>query len=137
MLLHHKYSGFHLIEILITLTITAIISHWMLSNYRLYIVEERRREAEQALFSCASALEEFAIQHGKFTGATLKKLKINPRIKGRSYELQINLANDNRYIISAHPLEHQAALDKKCGVLVLTSTGEKSVTGSNSAEQCW
>jgi type IV pilus assembly protein PilE len=137
MLLAHKYSGFHLIEILITLTITAIISHWMLSNYQFYIVEERRREAEQALFSCASALEEFAIQYGKFTGATLKKLKINPRLKGRSYELQINLANDNRYIISAHPLERQAKLDKKCGVLVLTSIGEKSVTGSNSAEQCW
>lgn len=132
-----NYRGFHLIEILIVLALTSIMSHWMLSSYTSIIAKERRREAEQALFSLASALEEYALQHSSYAGATLQQLKLPSHIAGDSYELVINFARQNEFLISAHPLARQAENDTRCGILLLTSSGEKNMTGSGTQRECW
>lgn len=132
-----RQHGFHLIEILIVLAITSIMSHWMLSSYTKVIAKERRREAEHALYSMASALEEYAVEHATYAGATLRQLKIPSRVAGNNYKLMINSARQYTYVISAHPLAQQAEVDARCGILLLTSTGEKSMTGAGSQQECW
>lgn len=129
--------GFHLIEVLITLALAAILCQWMLGSYQYVIAKERRREAEHNLISLASALEEYAIEHSTYAGATLRKLHFPSLIAGDNYELEINYLRQSDYLISTHPLARQAELDKRCGVLLLSSTGEKSVTGSGSLSECW
>lgn len=130
-------AGFHIIEILITLSLTAIMSHWMLGKYQTFIAETRRREAQQGLFTLASVMEDYAIQHRGYGGATMKKLHTPAKIAGKNYELVIVYANTNDYLISARPLGRQAIVDARCGILSLSSTGESRVSGSGGHNQCW
>jgi Tfp pilus assembly protein PilE len=125
-----KNDGFHLIEILITLSLVAIMSHLMIERYQHFIVETRRKEAVQALHMLASAMENYAIEHSTYSGADFTKLKINPHISGGNYILIINHAHNDGYLLSANPLSHQADADKHCGTIKLSSTGELSVTGT-------
>ena len=133
----HKKNGFHLIEILIVLALTSIMSQWVLRSYTTIIAKERRREAEHALFSLASALEDYAIKHESYAGATLHQLKFPSHVASDNYELVINFARENEYLISAHPLARQAEIDTRCGILLLTSTGEKNMSGAGSPRECW
>lgn len=130
-------AGFHFIEILITLSLIAIMSHWMLAKYQLFIADARRREAQQGLLALASAMEEYAIQHMGYRGATLRKLRTPTKIAGNNYELVIVNTNTNDYLISAQPIGRQAILDARCGILSLTSTGERRASGSAGHSQCW
>ena len=129
--------GFHLIEILITLAIISVMSHWVLANYQHFTAETRRREAVNSLFVLASALEQYALANSQYRGATLRKLNMQRSIAGGTYDLQIDNAQENTYQISAHPLQRQAEMDKRCGVLLLTSEGERRVTGTSNATTCW
>lgn len=133
----HKTNGFHLIEILIVLALTSIMSHWMLNSYASIIAKERRREAVHALYSLASALEGYALEHASYAGATLRQLKLPTRVADGNYELVINFARQNEFQISAHPLARQAEIDTRCGILLLTSTGEKNITGAGTHKECW
>lgn len=134
---HQKLFGFHLLEILITLALTAIMSQWMLGKYQYFIADARRQEAKQALLALASAMEEYGLQQNGYTDATLQKCHIKAKVAANNYELSIRSATQQRYLISARPLGKQARLDSVCGVLTLTSTGEKSVSGSAPVTQCW
>lgn len=128
-------DGFHLIEILIALAMIGIASQWMIANYQHFIVEEYRREAQHGLVSLASALENYAFENNGFHGASLRKLKVPHYLSRHQYELRIEHVRKNGYLISARPLSKQAVKDAACGVLFLSSTGEKYVSGS--ATTCW
>ena len=134
---NNRYAGFHLIEILIALALTAIISQWLLGHYQNFIADERRREAEQALYALASALEEYAMANATYAGATLQNLRVQAIIANNTYELTINSAQQNDYLVSARPLRDQAKIDSRCGKLLLTSAGEKRSTGHDNTQQCW
>lgn len=132
-----KCQGFHLLEILITLTLTAIMSQWMLGKYQYFIAKARRQEAKQALLALASALENYGLQHNGYADATLQNCRVNASVAANHYKLVIHSATGHRYQIAAYPLDKQARLDAGCGVLTLTSTGEKRVSGSSPVSYCW
>lgn len=137
MRLLHQNNGFHLLEILITLSIIAIISTWATSHYQTLIASTHRRETEHALIALASALESYALENGSYADASLIKLKISPHTANKTYKLKIQSATDRSFKISAEPLHQQAAYDNFCGTLSLTSTGEKSNDGAAEVKDCW
>lgn len=133
----HQNNGFHLLEILITLSIIAIISTWATSKYQTLIASTHRREAEHALIVLASVLESYALETGSYSDASLTKLKISTFTSNKTYKLKIVNATDRSFMISAEPMHQQAINDNQCGTLSLTSTGEKLNDGTAEVKDCW
>jgi prepilin-type N-terminal cleavage/methylation domain-containing protein len=129
--------GFSFIEIIIVLAMIAIMSHWMLGSYQGFIAAAKRREAENTLLTLASALEDYAVQRGSYSGATLRKLHLSALAANHDYEFKIIHADHHAYLIAALPVNRQALIDDQCGTLYLTAAGEKRVSGKTSAAHCW
>lgn len=130
-------SGFHLIEILITLAIISILSVTAFPVYSQYIAKERRLEAVAILTNLAIALEEFHLENNSYLSATLKNLKISDNIANNSYQLIITSTTTNDYLITAKPLNRQAEIDQSCGSLTLNASGEKQISGTGRIDECW
>jgi type IV pilus assembly protein PilE len=132
-----KKKGFHLLEILIVLTIIAISGGWVLGNYQSFLVFERRSEAKTALLKLAASLEDYALIHGSYTDATLLACNITSLVADNFYLLQIDIADTFHYHLSAIPRSTQAKLDTQCGALSLSSNGEKNISGTKTWQHCW
>lgn len=130
-------KGFHLIEILITLTILMILLAVSIPTYSHYLVCEKRLEAEAALGKLAILMEHYHIEYNTYQGATLTELKMPQHIAKDNYQLIIQSVNDNDYLISAIPLGDQAEKDDACRTLTLNSLGQKRISGSGNLNECW
>jgi type IV pilus assembly protein PilE len=133
----HTSTGFHLIEILITIAIIGILSLVSFPIYSEHITEERRLEAANTLSKLALALEEFHFTNNTYDTATLTNLHFPETIAENSYRINIVTATKTDYIISATPINKQANSDSYCGTLTLNSYGEKSINGKGSINECW
>lgn len=134
---HHKSAGFHLLEILIVISIIGILSGWMITNYQTFFAKAKRHTAAASLYSLASALEEYAMIEGNYESATLARLHADEFVANHSYQLKIDDLDSQAFKISARPLAAQAQIDAACGNLILTSSGVKAVSGHKRLEECW
>ncbi|MBV9576322.1 MAG: prepilin-type N-terminal cleavage/methylation domain-containing protein [Gammaproteobacteria bacterium] len=130
-------DGFHLIEILITLTIVSLLMTTALPAYYHYLTQVRRFEAANDLSKLALALESYFIEHHTYENATLDVLHFPKIIAKNTYQLAILSATENDYRLTATPQAHQAEQDKRCGVLALNAAGEKMITGDGNINECW
>lgn len=130
-------KGFHLIEMLITLMIIAILMATSIPTYSQYLIYEKRLEAVSALAKTAIKMEHYHIEHNTYQGATLQTLHMPARIAKNSYQLIILSAAGNAYVLSAMPLGRQAEKDSTCGILTLNSSGKKSISGPGKLNDCW
>ncbi len=129
-------DGFHLIEVLITLTIMGILSAISLPTYLHHLTTVRRLEATNLLSKLAIAMEQYHIEHDTYQNATLEALHFPTLIGEQTYQLQIE-SHAHQYLLSAIPLGSQATRDARCATLTLTSEGEKGQTGAGKREECW
>lgn len=132
-----KIEGYNLLEILVVLCIISIISHWSFMHYQSLTSQSRRHEAILALLALASALETYALTHDSYSHATLDNLNIAAFTSHQRYGLQIDLANDNHYQISASPNAQQHQWDIACDKLIYNSEGEKTISGRADPKRCW
>lgn len=133
----HSSNGFHLIEILIVLTIIGILSSFIISSYSQHFVHTKRLEAANKLLNLAISMEKYHIQHNSYEGATLVTLNIPELIVKDTYQLIIKTASNDDYLLIAKPLGQQAENDKLCAALTLTENGERNITGIGKNEECW
>jgi type IV pilus assembly protein PilE len=133
----NRQRGLHLIEVLIVLALIAISSQWALGHYEQISAHQHRITAQGALYELAMALEEYALENQTYAGATLQALGVKTRVASRQYILTIDKANDVRFVISARPQTPQDMRDQDCGVLSLSSEGDKLASGSRSSRSCW
>ena len=129
--------GFHLIELLITLTIIAILAAISLPIYSHYTVSAKRLTASAALSALSIAMERYYFLQNTYENATLQQLHIDETTANNQYRLQIDTATHNTYRIAAIPQAEQAQKDKRCGILMLNEKGEQSTTGPGMREECW
>lgn len=138
--MHDKYqkqAGFHLIEVMLTLSLIIILSHLLVTHYQHMIAAEKRQIAESTLFNLGSQLEEYAMTHMTYEGATMMKLGKPEHVAQGGYLIKITVSNRHDYLISAVPLLKQALEDKRCGILSLSSSGTKFVSGIDGVDTCW
>lgn len=133
MITHIDNHGFSLIELMIAITIISILSALSFPLYTTHVHHTQRIEAEITLTKLASALEEYFIKNNSYQNADLNQLSFEEPITKHHYHFNIALANAEHYLITATP----PSPDTECGILTLSETGEKTISGNSSLSSCW
>ncbi len=133
-----KQMGFTLIELMITVAIIGILSSVGYPSYMSHIQKAKRSEAQAALVSMATAMEQWRVENNNdYTGVTVgtgDTSIFTDRVPTdgsgtQSYTLSIATLTTGNYTLQATPVSTD-----DCGTLTLDSTGVKtSSTGTN----CW
>lgn len=137
MKMNQSHFGFHLFEILISLSLISLLAAISIPIYSHYFVKEKRYEALSMLHKLAIALEQYHIENNTYENATLKKLQFAQKIINSNYQLQLESLKIDSYRIIAKPIGKQARGDRICGGLILNSVGEKKITGPGKVTECW
>ena len=132
-----KQSGFHLMEILITITLVGILFSFAVPSFTHYLVRSHRLEAENMLLKLAIAMDHYHFEHNDYDNVTLEALHFPEFVAAKSYQLRIHSDENTDYILSAIPLEKQVSRDRLCGTLMLNSLGEKKISGDGEIFDCW
>lgn len=136
--------GFTLIEMLITVSIIAIISAIAIPSYQEQIRRTRRADARQELMRFATAQERFYTNCNRFAltlnGATATCSGLDgagATVTSSNAYYTISMASDGAtYTLTAAPRLAQVA-DTGCGSLSLTDAGVRGSTGTLPAADCW
>jgi type IV pilus assembly protein PilE len=143
--------GFTLIELMIVVTIVAILATITLPSYRDAVRKTRRAEARSALMQLMQQQERYYTLHTRYiafsresTGADERQFKwySGSSAKESAYEISgiacadEGIENCIQLVAEAgKPNVNASYTDPGCSSLSLTSTGAKSATGS--ASNCW
>lgn len=137
-------AGFTLIEILVAVTILAIIAAIALPIYQDKIYKGRRADAKTALADLGNRMERYYAQNNTYATATIASgvsttdVLASAASAGTTYTLSIVSAGTTAttWTIQAAPTGAQSS-DTLCGTLSLTSTNVKTISGTGTASQCW
>ncbi len=136
-----KQMGFTLIELMITVAIIGILSSVGYPSYMSHIQKAKRSEAQAALVSMATAMEQWRVENNNdYTGVTVgtgDTSIFTDRVPTdgsgtQSYVLSIPTLTIDSYTLQATPYGTQVS--DNCGNLTLTSTGVKGATLTTG---CW
>lgn len=133
-----RQRGVTLIELMIALTVLAIVVSVAVPGYRQQVMRTYRSEAKQLLLSEATALERCFMNLNAYNASGCPSTGSFPRLmaEGR-YQLTATIAAGS-FTIRAVP-QGQQAKDTKCKTLTLTHRMVKGVAGgaTETAEYCW
>lgn len=120
-----NHLGFSLLEILITMSLVAILSLLANAAYTHFTNHAQRLAAEQTLLRAAAALERYALVHGNYDGANLSdELHSTP-----GYELNANITATT-YTLTASPNKNN---HDTCGRLSINENHDTVSDFANSA----
>lgn len=143
-----KQKGFTLVELLITVTIVAILAAVAYPSYTSSVNKGRRADAQNALLNFAALQERFYSDRGSYgglddiTGGALAELPSNEglyTITIRCPDTTAECAVANRpqeYVLDATPV----LADELCNVLTYSNTSIRGATGGTSTDpvnDCW
>ncbi len=132
-----RYSGFTLIELIITVVIVGIIAAIAYPSYTRNVMKSNRSAAESFMLSLATREEQYLLDSRQYT-ATVADLLSVPADVGRNYNVTIAIvAAPPSYTITATPIGNQLSADTACGTLTLAQDGTKGVSGSAGVASCW
>ncbi len=129
-------AGFTLLELMIVVSIVAILAGIAYASYRDQIVKSRRAAATTCLQERAQFMERYYTTNLTYTGAPA------PASCGADLAPFYNVAfsgtpDAKTYLIQAAPTASQP--DSKCATLGINAQGIRTASGTYSAtpEQCW
>lgn len=133
----NKQSGFTLIELMIAVAIVGILTSVGYPSYQNHIKKAKRVEAQGALVSFATAMEQWRVENnGKYSGVTEASAIFATQVPTdgsgtKTYDLSFDgTPTDSTYTLKATPVQTD-----DCGTLTLDSTGVKGSTSSKT--DCW
>jgi type IV pilus assembly protein PilE len=140
--------GFTLIELMIVVAIVGIISAIALPSYQSSVAKSRRAEARAQLLETVQFMQSFYSQNDRFDQnragtavsipAALAQVPKGAAAGAQTYTIQFNgTPTIAAYTIEAVPRTGGPMASDKCGTLRLTSVGGRTVTGTQSAVECW
>ena len=134
-------KGFTLIELMIVVTVIAVLVMIALPSYTKYTFRARRGEGQELLLRLANAQERYYATYNKYAQDPVTDLKFaSANSAGGYYKIKIEQLDgttfDTGYIATATATGSQAG--DSCGNLTMDSRGNKSQSGSNTANgRCW
>jgi len=138
-----KERGFTLIEVMVAVVIVSILAAIAYPSYRAYVVRAQRAAAKTVMLEAAQYMERVYTAANRYdrllnsnVPVTLPEgLSHSPKDGPATHRIQLqpSALTPTAYTIEAVPLGR----DESCGTLALTSTGRRSVSGTDSVAQCW
>lgn len=130
----NKQRGFTLLEVMITVTIVAILAATATFGYGHYAERANRTEAKSVLMDLAQRLERHYTDEGTYDGFTVpNSLAQVPTGEGRNATYSIDVSTSNQsFSITATPTGNQSK--DKCGELGIDNVGRKTADGEG---DCW
>ena len=139
-----RQVGFSLLELLIAMTVVAIVASIAIPGWRAHLMASRRTEAVSMLMQLATRQEQFRVQQQRYAGTD--ELAIRP-------PAGLGILNvSERYILTATAGDHEftaeatvntdgtQADDAECWLFGIDESGQRwseSNTGDISTTQCW
>lgn len=132
-------KGFTLIELMIAVIIIAVLAAISYPAYINYTVNTRRAAATACLTEMAQFMERHYTTNMSYVGGdTLIPETSCERELAVHYTFSFPAAaTANAYNVTAVPQGQQASRDTKCGTLGLNQSGNQTVSGSGTEEECW
>jgi len=131
-----KTGGFTLIELMIVIAILSIIVAVGYPSYQEHVKKSRRAEGMGQLLELADRMERAYSDRGTYP-TDISEVYV-ATTAGGLYSLSIVSANNISFIVSATPTSVKNQDDDKCNTFILSSLGEKSVSGGSLAtDRCW
>ena len=134
-----RAHGFTLIELMVALTVGAILASVAYPSYLSQVAKGRRADGKQALVELAQKLERFYTERGTYAGATLGGTGgLYPAVSpGGFYALAVSSQNADGFVIAAAPLGNQVG--DACSTLGYNQLGDRTVgVGATlTVNQCW
>jgi len=131
-----QVSGFTLIELMIVVLVAAILAAVAYPSFIEQVRKSRRTDAASALVDLAAKLERYYAGNGSYTGTSVNALLGRTTSEEGYYNLTMNVPlGGQSYALTATRAGDQ--INDKCGNFTLNSLGDKGVSGSIPANQCW
>jgi type IV pilus assembly protein PilE len=136
-------KGFSLIELLVALLITSILSVTAYSGYQFLIIKSERTDAKLALLDLACRMELHHTNHNTYKTATIgtgqktdiMSHSLSPQ---QHYQISIHDATDDTYTLKA--TRNLPNRDDACTILMLNQSGTKTaanVSHVKTTAHCW
>jgi type IV pilus assembly protein PilE len=140
--------GLSLIELMIVVTIIAILSAFAYPSYERYVIKAKRSIAQNSLLQVADRQQQFFMDNKRFAAdITDLGFPADPYIVDDDgattvagdvdavYSLSLSNVTDTTWTATAAPLHGQLSRDTYCGSLNITHTGAKGKSGAS--DDCW
>ena len=115
--------GFTLIEILVVIAIIAMLAAYAIPNYRQYVVQSKRADAQAKLLEIAGLYEKTYANTNSYP-ADLDALGLDPGFL-TSDDYIITGTGGNGWVLTATPQGGQASSDSTCPTITFNQLGSK------------
>lgn len=127
-----RFSGFTLIEMMITVAVIGILAAISYPSYTEYVTSAKRADGKAGLLKAQLAQEKYRANNPAY--GTLAQIGISSSSPDSYYTIAISgTPTATTYTVTAAP----GFTDAKCGTLGVNQSGTKTATGSDSAQNCW
>jgi type IV pilus assembly protein PilE len=137
-----KVRGFTLIEVVIAMTIVAILTAFALPQYSEYVTRSRRIDARTTLLLATQWMERFRAENrGVYTGAALPAgLNVSPQVGPPMYDLAATDVTATTWTLTATPRAGSPMAADECGAFTVATDGQRTAAGQSSGalyQRCW
>ncbi len=158
-----RIRGFTLVELMVAVVVVGILTSIAVPTYDAFMDRSRRVNAEAVMVELSLWMERFYTVNNSYDeteaddtpvedylSANAGYLECSPKPReGEScadtsdkiyYDIALSDLSVNGYTIIATPRDGTGQADDKCGTLILTSTGRKSIADAKegvTVDQCW